>query len=154
MVHLAILEAVRVWRPYLLGQKFIIRTDHCSLKYFLEQKVATPEQQKWVTKLMGYDYEIQYRPGKENKAADSLSRVSGSPLLQAISIPCVGLWDDIRKASKGHPYMERIMQLAKINPGAPYTLRDGLVYYKGMVVVPPQTPIIGQLITEFHNSGM
>lgn len=67
-------EALRIWRPYLLGQQFVIQTDQRSLKYLLEQKIATLEQQKWMVKLMGYDYEIKYRPGKENNAADALSR--------------------------------------------------------------------------------
>ncbi|RVW67435.1 Retrovirus-related Pol polyprotein from transposon 17.6 [Vitis vinifera] len=62
---LAIVEAIRTWRPYILGRKFFIPTDQRSLKYFLEQRVATSEQQKWVAKLLGYDYEIIYRPGKE-----------------------------------------------------------------------------------------
>jgi hypothetical protein len=39
---LAIIEAIRTWRPYLLGQKFFIQTDHRSFKFFLEQRVATP----------------------------------------------------------------------------------------------------------------
>lgn len=63
---LAIVESIRLWRPYLLGRKFFILTDQRSLKFFLERRVATPEQQKWVAKLFGYDYEILYRPGKEN----------------------------------------------------------------------------------------
>jgi len=41
----------------------------------LEQRIATPEQQKWVKKLLGYDYEITYKPGRDNNAADALSRV-------------------------------------------------------------------------------
>ena len=41
---LAILEAIRIWRPYILGQKFIIRTDQQSLKYLLEQNAVTFEQ--------------------------------------------------------------------------------------------------------------
>jgi hypothetical protein len=61
---LAILHAMDLWRPFLLGQRFQIKTDHQSLKYFLEQRISSLEQQKWVTKLFGYDYDITYR--KEN----------------------------------------------------------------------------------------
>jgi hypothetical protein len=32
------------------------------------------EQQKWVTKMLGYDYEIIYKKGKENVVVDALSR--------------------------------------------------------------------------------
>jgi hypothetical protein len=71
---LAILHAVDLWHPYLLGQRFQIKTDHQSLKYFLEQLISSPEQQKWVTKLFGYDYEIIYKKGKENVVADALSQ--------------------------------------------------------------------------------
>ncbi|KAL6347038.1 hypothetical protein AAG906_012289 [Vitis piasezkii] len=81
---LAILQAVRTWRPYLLGKKIFIKTDHRSLKYFMEQRIRTSKQQNWVAKLLGYDYEIVYHPGRENSVADALSRVSGSPILNAL----------------------------------------------------------------------
>lgn len=71
---MAVVLAVLEWRHYLLGIHFIIRTDHQSLKYLLKQRVATPFRQKWITKLIGYDYEIVYRTGKGNRAADALSR--------------------------------------------------------------------------------
>jgi hypothetical protein len=61
-------------RPYLLGKRFQIKTDHQSLKYFLEQHISSPEKQKWVTKLFGYDYEIIYKKGKDNVVADALSQ--------------------------------------------------------------------------------
>jgi hypothetical protein len=61
---LAILHAVDLWHPYLLGKCFQIKIDHRSLKYFLEQIISSPEQQKWVTKMFGYDYEIIYKKGK------------------------------------------------------------------------------------------
>ena len=70
---LAIVHAATRWRPYLIGRRFQIKTDHKSLKYFLEQKISSPEQQKWVTKLLGFDYEITYKKGKENVLADALS---------------------------------------------------------------------------------
>lgn len=71
---MAVVLAVLKWRHYLLGRHFLIRTNHQSLKYLLEQRVATPFQQKWITKLIGYDYDIVYRCGKENKVANALSR--------------------------------------------------------------------------------
>jgi hypothetical protein len=71
---LAILHVIHLWHPYLLGQYFQIKTDHQSLKYFLEQCIPSPEQQKWVTKLFGYDYEIIYKKGKDNVVADALYR--------------------------------------------------------------------------------
>jgi hypothetical protein len=71
---LAIMHVMDLWRPYLLGQRFQIKTDHQSLKYFLKQRISSPEQQKWVTKLFGYDYEIIYKKGKDNVVADALSQ--------------------------------------------------------------------------------
>jgi hypothetical protein len=43
---LAILHVFDLWHPYLLGQCFQIKTDHQSLKYFLEQHISSPKQQK------------------------------------------------------------------------------------------------------------
>jgi hypothetical protein len=71
---LVILHVVDLWHPYLLGQHFQIKIDHQSLKYFMEQQISSSEQQKWVTKLFGYDYEIIYKKGKENVVVDALSR--------------------------------------------------------------------------------
>ena len=66
--------AVKKWRPYLLGRPFVIKTDHHSLKYLLEQRVGTPTQQKWISKLLGYAFIVEYKQGKENVVADALSR--------------------------------------------------------------------------------
>jgi len=67
---LAIMEAIAKSRHYLLGHKFIIKTDQKSLKSLTDQVVHTPEQQNWLHKLIGYDFTIEYKPGKENEVAD------------------------------------------------------------------------------------
>jgi hypothetical protein len=72
---LAIVKAVKKWHPYLLGKTFTVRTDQKSLKYLLEQRITTPTQTRWLLKLLGYDYKIEYKRGLENQGADSLSRV-------------------------------------------------------------------------------
>jgi hypothetical protein len=40
----------------------------------LEQRIGTPAQQKWVSKLQGVDFTVEYKKGRENRAADTLSR--------------------------------------------------------------------------------
>lgn len=52
---LAILFIVNKWEHYLKVQRFIIRTNHQSLKHLLEQRVTTPSQQVWVAKLLQFD---------------------------------------------------------------------------------------------------
>lgn len=64
--------AVIKWRPYLLGQHFVVRTDRRILKYLLDQRVMTKEHQTWLIRLLGYNFETQYKPGLENKVADAL----------------------------------------------------------------------------------
>lgn len=69
---LVIIVAILTQRLYLLGRKFFIKIDQRSLKYMMDQRIIILKQQKWVSKLFGYDYEIIYKPGKENQAADTL----------------------------------------------------------------------------------
>ena len=71
---LAILHALKKWHPYLIGRHFKVKTYHDSLKYFLEQRLFSKEKRKWVTKMLGYDFEIIYKKGKQNMVADALSR--------------------------------------------------------------------------------
>jgi len=70
----AITEALAKFRHYLLGTRFILKTDQQSLQSLLTQALQTPEQQAWMHKLLGFDFEIQYKAGPENIPADALSR--------------------------------------------------------------------------------
>jgi hypothetical protein len=62
---LAIMHALTKFRQYLVGNKFVVKTDHNSLKYFLEQKDLSERQQKWVTKVQAFDFDIEYVKGEE-----------------------------------------------------------------------------------------
>lgn len=151
---LAIVIAIQTWRPYLLGRHFIIQTDQQSLKHLLEQRELTPEQQKWVAKLVGYDYEILYKPGRTNSVADALSRVPGSPCLHTLFVSHPQIWEDIRSASIDDPYMQQMITRAKTTSSGPFSWRNDLLYFHNRVVVPPSSPLISTLLKEFHDSPL
>ncbi|GJU37686.1 reverse transcriptase [Tanacetum coccineum] len=78
---LAVVLALQKWRGYRLDRHFKIRTDHFSLKYVLDQRITTPFQSKWLPKLVGFDYEIEYKKSADNATADALSRIERQSVL-------------------------------------------------------------------------
>ena len=75
----------------------MIKTDHQSLKYLLEQRLVTPNQQKWLTKLLGLDYTIEYKSGSTNLAADALSKVRDQSLNNiTVSVTMPELMEEIK----------------------------------------------------------
>ena len=72
---LAVIHSLRTWRHYLLGNHFIVVTDHNSLKYLQTQPTLSRRQARWSEFLSEFDFEIVYRPGKGNVVADALSRL-------------------------------------------------------------------------------
>jgi len=126
--------------------------DHRSLKVLLEQRITTLEQQKWVAKLLGYDYEIIYRPGRENAAADALSRKQGSPVLHHLLVSQVTLWEEIKQATKIDLYIQSISQIAADQLYSHFVWRNGLLRYKERVIIPVDPTLRAKLLHEMHDT--
>ena len=71
---LAIICALKTWRPYLHGAKFKVMTDHKSLHDFKTQPRLSGRQTRWKDVIAEFDFEIEYVEGKTNVVADGLSR--------------------------------------------------------------------------------
>ena len=56
----------------MVERPFTVKINQESLKYLLEQKIGTPAQQKWFAKLLGYNFVVEYKKGKDNLMADAL----------------------------------------------------------------------------------
>lgn len=71
---LAVVLALRHFRPYLHGNRFLLRTDHASLTWLLNFKQPEGQVARWLEALQEFDFEIQHRAGKHHGNADALSR--------------------------------------------------------------------------------
>jgi hypothetical protein len=156
---MAILQAVKKWRHYFLGNKLIIKTDQCSLKYIGNQKQLEGIQHKLMLKLLEFDFSVQYKKGKENKAADALSRQyqpeesAESCLPVALAVPT---WaTDITKSYEGDNEYTRILQEVTINADSHphYTAQSGVLRYKGKVCIGSATNLKQQIFDSIHSSA-
>jgi hypothetical protein len=150
-------EAIKRWRQYLLGSTFKIFTDHKSLKCLMTQTIQTPEQQKWLTKLVGYNYEIHYKPDKENLVADALSRVSESPnhgVCALLTSPASPLLSQLRAFFFSNPAGTKLLQKAQSNSNMlqRFTVKAALLYFQDRLFIPPESGLASSLIDEFHDS--
>ena len=75
---LAIVWAVKHYRPYLFGRRFKILTDHRPLVYLFSLKEPSSRLTKFRLLLEEYSFYVEYSPGKDNCTADALSRITMS----------------------------------------------------------------------------
>lgn len=72
---LAIVWAVKHFRPYLYGRKFILYTDHRPLAWIHSLKEPNSKLTRWRLRLQEYQFDTIYKKGKQNSNADALSRI-------------------------------------------------------------------------------
>lgn len=144
---IAIVKAIRKWRPYLLGKPFIVRTDQRSLKFLMEQRITTPAQTRWLPKIMGYDYQIQYRRGRENGGADALSRVAELEC-SAISLPDPNWWQTLQHEVRQDPFYQGISGFSSPH----FFLRDGVWFKSGRIYLSSASTLIPVILKDNHSS--
>ena len=71
---LAVVFFTNHFRPYLLGRRFCLRTDHGSLQWLKNFKDPEGQLARWLEKLQEFDFEVKHRQGKQHANADAMSR--------------------------------------------------------------------------------
>jgi hypothetical protein len=90
---LAVVKGIHHFRHYLFGRKFTVITDHECLVWLKTLKEPHGRLARWLLRLQEYQFTIQYRRGKENFAADALTR---EPVVQEV----MGIFDDFNLAAE------------------------------------------------------
>lgn len=110
--------------------------------------------QRWVTKLMGYDFEIQYRLGIENKAVDALSRIPTQVEFAAITCPVEVNLRSLLDQIEVDPRLARVKKELQNDPDSHphFSLDQGWLLYKGRMVLPSSSTLIPILLHEYHRA--
>ncbi|XP_042968946.1 uncharacterized protein LOC122301604 [Carya illinoinensis] len=103
----AIIHCLRVWRHYLLGSRFVVKTDNIATSYFQSQKKLSPKQARWQDFLAEFDFVLKYKPGKANLVADALSRKGE---LSAITQAQGELLDMIHEGMEHDPLAKNLVE--------------------------------------------
>jgi hypothetical protein len=92
---LAFVWGIKHFRPYLFGTQFILVTDHASLKWLMSSLDLNTCLMRWSLKLQEYDFDIEYKPGRNHSDVDALSRIPptppSSPLPECLAFMAGGL---------------------------------------------------------------
>ena len=72
--------AVKYFRCYLFGRRFVVRTDHSALTYLRKFADQYTRVTRWSLKLAELDFTIEHNPGKKIPHVDALSRHVGAVL--------------------------------------------------------------------------
>lgn len=115
--------------------------------------MVSVDHQKWLTKLMGYDFDIQYKPGLENKAVDALSRVGSEPTLAALSIPRLKVLEELETQVMADEGLRQIVEALQEDPNSVtgYSMVQGQLLYKHRLVLPRHSPLIKAVLHELHD---
>jgi hypothetical protein len=143
---IGLVQAVRHWRPYLWGRQFLVRTDHFSLKYLLDQRLSMVPQHQWISKLFGFDFTVEYRPRRLNTVADALScrdAEHAQDVATELGAMCVrsrptfAFLDVIRQATARAPdAQEMLRRLGAGELQAPWRFDGGLLLHGSRVFLP------------------
>jgi len=146
---LAIMHALTKFIQYLVGSKFMVKTDYNSLKYFLEQKDLSECQKKWVKKVQTFNFDIEYVKGKKNIVADVLSRRSATCSLMEISVD----WKShlLVEYSKNKFYCE-VMD-GHIHDDR-YKVIDNVILYKDRFYLVLDSGLKKKILTVVHDSPL
>lgn len=136
----------------------MILTDHRSLKELMSQNVQMLEQHKYLTKLMGYDFPIQYRSSLSNRIADALSQVSevDKGMVFWLSVPDFTIMDDLKRELAANQEFLNLRKELQEQPSQhpDFLYSDGLILQSGRIWLPNDLKFIPVLLHEFHSIPM
>jgi hypothetical protein len=151
----AVIHALKMWRHYIMGRKFLLLTDNSGMKLLFSQPNISTRQARWLAFLREFNFEVRHIKGKENKVADSLSRIIHGLFEVNISREKSDIEKRIKVANNNDEKYIKMMAYLQNNAK---TLditdmildRNGLLRLKNMLYIPDSTELKLKILDEVH----
>lgn len=158
---LAVILALKEWRHYLHGSKFQVQTDHQSLRYLKTQPHLSSRQIRWSEFLQQFEFDIVYKPGHLNAAADALSRrpdhhsaaaaAEVNNIVASTSEIATDLLEKVKSAYEQDEFCLRLRSDPSLLPNL-YSTRNELIFSGNQLYIPADDSIRTTLLREAHDS--
>ncbi|KZS03107.1 Uncharacterized protein APZ42_034226 [Daphnia magna] len=152
---LAIVWAVKNFRPYIWGTKIVVKTDHHALCWLITKQELSGRLERWSLSLQEYDISIHYKKGSLHEDADALSRYpiqERGEEEQALAIPvaAIGLdtwsWANVQDRVKQWRRIKQVMIKNDSTQYGDFMLKEDLLYLRTIrfgqefdrICVPPE----------------
>jgi hypothetical protein len=150
-----IVHALKMWRHYLLGRKFVLMTDHCGLWYLFDQPKLNARQARWMVLLSEFDFEVKHIKGKENRVVDALSRSMRKIHLATVSTYETNVKNRVRNAEETDPFVQTLtLYLQQGHFGVKYEgyqmTEGGLLTYRDRLYIPNCDDLKRFIMDELH----
>ena len=119
----------------------------------MTQVIQTPEQHYYLSKLLSFDYTIQYKTGATNIVADALSCRPPEPgQLLVLLVPQFDFLRDIQQALVSDPDFQALLTHVQENPSAypQYRVHNGFLLFNNRIWLNKTNPYITSLLSKFH----
>eukprot|EP00253_Pinus_taeda_P002030 PITA_02030 len=152
----AVIQALKHWRHYFLGNEFVLILGNCVLQYVMQQHKLNHKHAKRVEYLQSFTFVLKHISGQANKVADALSR--RALLLQESMIQVLGFehLKDLYQIDTDFKEAYEACQnplLRNNSPWLDYNLQEKLLFRGGQLCI-PDCSMRENIIREKHSGGL
>ncbi|GFU92479.1 transposon Tf2-11 polyprotein [Trichonephila clavipes] len=146
---LAIINALKKFRVYLLGQPFKIVTDCSAFQKTMQNKELITLIARWALHLEEFDYEIEHRSGSRMKHVDALSRY---PVMMVCNDT---LTSNLKNAQEEDDNIQTLKSLLEKQESEEFFERNGILYkyLNGRELIVTPKAMQAELIKLIHENG-